>query len=587
MRDAISLCKICLRLFGDLQHRIKDEGRADLPKTDAVVRDDYHPDIESWQSAVQAGCNICQAVRDALPPDLLRVLGDQALRESLFETGKPILRSTCRAMSHRANPVKGAVLQPEASVLNDSGPIRSWTYVDDWLHSCVASHSQCRPANTGEATWYPTRLLDIGAPKKNECDDNDLSVRLIDTALTTPIGPYVTLSHRWASSGDPVLTTTDNIEAFKGQVPRLPKTFRDAIKVTQERLLSPRVIHFARRQLYWECNELWANETDPDGFTQDPDADYDTASRAKKEFSLIFSAASWPQPNGETAKSPPEEQAMDLAGKRSYLWQLVVRWYTPKALSFDSDRLPALSGIAKYLQPYIAPPGAEYLAGIWRHPLTVLQLSWGTKFPSAISANHSDTKGTPTWSWAVTNNRQVWFACHICPEYILGRGWKSRLERRCTILDAQTTLATADPMGSVSGGFLLLEGHMNRVFLSTEKSHFTCAPDNARIRGSVYLDRQGIDSADELYLFSLCSTSECREGLTQLDHFSYLILSPVRNGGQTGVYERCGLMWSSHAWYNYEERDISQLWETRAGQDGMIPSEGGFDPEKGYRIRVI
>ena len=34
----------------------------------------------------------------------------------------------------------------------------------------------------------------------------------------------------------------------------------------QERLLSSRILHFGREQLYWECNELSACESQPNGF---------------------------------------------------------------------------------------------------------------------------------------------------------------------------------------------------------------------------------------------------------------------------------------------------------------------------------
>ena len=167
------------------------------------------------------------------------------------------------------------------------------------------------------------------------------------------------------------------------------------------------------------------------------------------------------------------------------------------------------------------------------------------------------------------------------------------IKKRCTILDAWTMLTTADPMGSVSGDTLLLEGHMNRVILGADKSYLTYAPDNVRLNAREYLDRQedDIDSASELYLFSLCSTSKITDmkvlGVRRrLDIFSYLILSPVRNRGRAGTYERRGL---AHAFYHghLEYEGISYLWETRPGQDEMIRSEGGVHPERGYRIRVI
>ena len=124
-----------------------------------------------------------------------------------------------------------AISERRADVLGGSNALRSRNYVSEWLRSCTTSHSQCRRTNTAEDDWYPTRPLDISS--EDHQHNSKAPPRLIETAERMPSGPYVTLSHRWASSGQQVLTTTNNIEAFKVQVTMLPKTFRDAITVAR------------------------------------------------------------------------------------------------------------------------------------------------------------------------------------------------------------------------------------------------------------------------------------------------------------------------------------------------------------------
>ncbi|KAK0707087.1 hypothetical protein B0T26DRAFT_484202 [Lasiosphaeria miniovina] len=45
------------------------------------------------------------------------------------------------------------------------------------------------------------------------------------------------------------------------------------------------------------------------------------------------------------------------------------------SLTFHSDKLPALSGIVKHLEPVMGPP-TTYLAGIWKDQYMALQLGW-------------------------------------------------------------------------------------------------------------------------------------------------------------------------------------------------------------------
>ena len=62
-----------------------------------------------------------------------------------------------------------------------------------------------------------------------------------------------------------------------------------------------------------------------------------------------------------------EEEAYE--GSIGALWHRVVNEYTAKALTYDSDRLPAISGLAKQLAPRLG----KYHAGHWENdPLGLL-----------------------------------------------------------------------------------------------------------------------------------------------------------------------------------------------------------------------
>ncbi|PMD31521.1 HET-domain-containing protein, partial [Hyaloscypha variabilis F] len=146
--------------------------------------------------------------------------------------------------------------------------------------------------------------------------------------------------------------------------------------VLQERLLSPRVIHFGRKQLFWECDELCACETFPAGLPQT------TIDLGKARLS------SWMK----TLASKPTDENNHL---KLLLWNLIVQQYTGMALTFGSDKLLALSGIAKYLQSIL---GGTYLAGLWKEDI-LFQLSWCTADVPGLNPRLSEYRA-PTWSWA-------------------------------------------------------------------------------------------------------------------------------------------------------------------------------------------
>ncbi|KAI8630375.1 HET-domain-containing protein [Xylariaceae sp. FL1651] len=103
-----------------------------------------------------------------------------------------------------------------------------------WMSECRANangeHSACR---VGDASWYPTRLLDLSALEETG------KVFLVVTEIlghSLLCGEYITLSHCWGTWGTqalPVLTGS-NIDARVNhgmELSKFPPTFKDAIEV--------------------------------------------------------------------------------------------------------------------------------------------------------------------------------------------------------------------------------------------------------------------------------------------------------------------------------------------------------------------
>ena len=128
----------------------------------------------------------------------------------------------------------------------------------------------------------------------------------------------------------------------------------------QERLLSPRILHFCNGFLVFECMHQTVTE---DGFvsnTGQPKIDH---TRALTEF---------------TQKS--------LAAR----WRHVVQVYSSLNLTFEPDRLPAIAGLAQQMAKYRKD---DYISGLWTSSI-IDDLAW--RKPQRMNKRST----SPTWSWA-------------------------------------------------------------------------------------------------------------------------------------------------------------------------------------------
>jgi hypothetical protein len=151
--------------------------------------------------------------------------------------------------------------------------------------------------------------------------------------------------------------------------------------VTQERLLAPRIIHFGRRQMVWECCSLEACEMFPQGNPR-----HLKSRHVKEVFTEVQRWAKTPSNNKKKAKDEGRFRKLNRC------WGGIVASYSAAGLSIESDKLIAISGVARELQQAFQ---YEYVMGMWKESLH-LQLLWSSVKP----VSRRITSGTPTWSWA-------------------------------------------------------------------------------------------------------------------------------------------------------------------------------------------
>ncbi|KUI55352.1 hypothetical protein VP1G_02805 [Cytospora mali] len=143
----------------------------------------------------------------------------------------------------------------------------------------------------------------------------------------------------------------------------------------QERQLSVRSIHFSRSTLLWECLEM-------KGSTEVP---HDVIRRYSEPLPL-------PLPAGEL---PSDISAVDQDR-----WYGMVEDYSSRFLTVESDKLPAMAGLAKNFQRDALKNGT-YLAGLWKEFFPGALL-WRVRreLQLGMPATTSYDIKAPSWSWA-------------------------------------------------------------------------------------------------------------------------------------------------------------------------------------------
>jgi hypothetical protein len=157
--------------------------------------------------------------------------------------------------------------------------------------------------------------------------------------------------------------------------------------VFQERILSPRVLHFTQTQVVWECFEMDKSEMFPRWSPRPADAVYTPELKTIDAFSDSgHCRTAW-------AKEEDKKMTVDVYQQ----WINLVKTYSKCSLTCPDDRLMAMAGIAEMFKKN---SGDEYLAGLWRSRI-VEGLNWVVIDPTSRPHNPSRV---PSWSWAAVDS---------------------------------------------------------------------------------------------------------------------------------------------------------------------------------------
>ncbi|KAM5341800.1 hypothetical protein ACJ41O_014831 [Fusarium nematophilum] len=182
--------------------------------------------------------------------------------------------------------------------------------------------------------------------------------------------------------------------------------------VMQERMLSPRTLAFAKTQVFWECRCKRASEEFPSEYPIElfekwhRDFEQPRLQNKLKTHGLNHHADS--------------RLGDDRMPRLSLAWHNLVILYSRKDITFEQDKLVAVSGLADL---FAAQMGTDYIAGLWKSTL-LKDLLWEVDADNSVSKRPLSYRA-PSWSWASVE----------CPVKYLP-GWI--LSSQATAIDVKT-----------------------------------------------------------------------------------------------------------------------------------------------------
>lgn len=233
--------------------------------------------------------------------------------------------------------------------------------------------------------------------------------------------------------------------------------------IMQERLLSPRALHFGRKQVFWECSRAWRCEA---GLLPWPV----TARTLWKPLMSPY--------YGEEESYVPEREA-SYDADLFLEWKTVVRAYSQCKLTMPSDKLVALSGLAGDMRRALEARGTSshrYHAGIWEATMPG-DLCWYASIRAPLT--RPAAYRAPSWSWASVD-------ASIIPAGLVSSQVRKTdsSELQAALVSVETTSRLPDyDLGEVTGGQVTLIGPLAhlRVSLDTKDDE---SPTASRSAGS-------------------------------------------------------------------------------------------------------
>ncbi|KAK0745692.1 heterokaryon incompatibility protein-domain-containing protein [Schizothecium vesticola] len=211
--------------------------------------------------------------------------------------------------------------------------------------------------------------------------------------------------------------------------------------IFQERLLSPRVLHFGHAEVVWECFGALACGCGRVGAGEFQRLDFMKGKKTMQDQWTV---------------SPDYADLTGAGLSKGWMvakWRELVTSYSRLRLTYLKDLFPALSGSARQLQRLRG--GVRYLAGLWEDTL-VEDLLWQGQ---EVWSPRPEEWHAPTWSWAAVSGgafahlhrgtgvdyTEFWLLSDMTRTFV-------------TVEEVEVTPRGIDPTGEIAKAHLVLTG---------------------------------------------------------------------------------------------------------------------------------
>jgi hypothetical protein len=227
----------------------------------------------------------------------------------------------------------------------------------------------------------------------------------------------------------------------------------------QERLLAPRIIHYTKNELIWECS-----------------------SSACCECKMM---PDWPLDNLKLSTAATLNNSANVR-EMAAQWRWLVMNYGSRELTCTSDILPALSGLAqKFSRGSVL---GHYVAGLWENDLLdgLLWFSVGGVRPGRFLA--------PSWSWASVISDKLFYP-EYCDKELRQRCRQGSLIKETTLLllQIQCTFpnSSTNRTSTVAAGNIIVSGRLSEAVLEYEDTSTESSDSGVSDNGRGYILRKG------------------------------------------------------------------------------------------------
>lgn len=281
----------------------------------------------------------------------------------------------------------------------------------------------------------------------------------------------------------------------------------------QEHLQAVALLRFGSRQVTWTCKTI--RNVDGGTYVSEESTEFDPeVFDGKYHERFLQNPADLEFGYGHTCEH----------------WKQFVGHYTKRSLSESVDMLPAFSTIAQNYARTTVGRAGRYCAGLWENDLPH-QMLW---FKPKPILNATDTRKSPTWSWA------------SLPGSVLYRPSLDLRISNLKVINVEMELYDDKwPYGRVNSASVLVEGILRlSIWPTTDFPNTNCEVTDldASSGGNLYLDTDAKQDMNLVYYLEIVPAVEKHE-------MSYgLVLCGLKNGKyqRIGYYECCG--WLTALW---------------------------------------